>query len=248
MILKVIVNLLARLNDLVFARLGFYLTNRNRNFRDSVRNHVITDSINLVIDVGASHGQYGQWLRKSKFRGRLISFEPEVDSFKKLQTKSQVDGLWQSHNVALGASPSSGTLQVSGNFVSSSILEMTNLHQTAAEGSAPVGVQEVEILPLDGFIPSLSEDPSARIHMKIDVQGYEGNVLSGSRTLLLDHRLRSIEIELSTASLYVQQSNWIGILQLLQNAGFTLISISGGFYEPKSRRMLQFDALLVRLE
>ena len=152
MILKVIVNLLARLNDLVFARLGFYLTNRNRNFRDSVRNHVITDSINLVIDVGASHGQYGQWLRKSKFRGRLISFEPEVDSFKKLQTKSQVDGLWQAHNVALGASPSSGTLQVSGNFVSSSILEMTNLHQTAAEGSAPVGVQEVEILPLDGFI------------------------------------------------------------------------------------------------
>jgi FkbM family methyltransferase len=242
----VLIEVLANINDRLFSRLGLYVTNRSRNFRCAVRGCLTFESINLVMDVGASHGQYGKWLRLNKYNGRIVSFEPEEISYRKLQKRSLDDGMWEVHNVAVGDARGSGVLQVAGNLVSSSLLKMTTLHQTAAEGSASTGVQKVEIEPLDTFIPTVSDDPEVRIHLKIDVQGFENDVFLGATKLLEDQRLRSIEIELSTATLYFRQSNWIEVMKLLESAGFSLISISGGFFEAQSRRMLQFDALLVR--
>jgi hypothetical protein len=78
------------------------------------------------------------------------------------------------------------------------------------------------------------------------VQGFEGEVFAGARDTLADPRLRSVEIELSTAPLYGGQSDFVDIFSLLRAAGFGLDSMSGGFYDKASHRMLQFDALLVR--
>jgi 2-polyprenyl-3-methyl-5-hydroxy-6-metoxy-1,4-benzoquinol methylase len=40
--------------------------------------------INVVLDVGAGGGDYGRWLRRNGYAGRIASFEPVSDSFQRL--------------------------------------------------------------------------------------------------------------------------------------------------------------------
>jgi len=225
-----------------------YITNRNRNFRDVVRHQLRTSGATVAIDVGASHGQYGEWLRSSGFRGRVLSFEPERSSYQVLQATAAVDGAWQAFNFGLGAISSAAELRVAGNLVSSSILPMTNLHEEVAEGSAVTSCQTIQIRSLDEVMADVRLDRDAVVHLKIDVQGYEGDVLAGARTMLLDPRLGSVEIELSTAPLYESQSDWLEVLRLLRNARFEMATLSGGLFDNRTRRMLQFDALLTRTD
>lgn len=241
-----LVDLLAKVNDRLFARVGLYATNSNRNFRDVVQHELATVDTTVALDVGASRGQYGEWLRSSGFKGRILSFEPGTTSFRQLASRAKADGMWQAFNCALGSLSTEADLHIAGNQVSSSLLPMTELHASAAEGSATTAKETVTVRPLDEVMAETTIVGDARIHMKIDVQGFEGEVLRGSEALLADPRLRSIEIELSTAPLYQSQSDWLEILGVLRRAGFELASMSGGFFDKRTRRMLQFDALLIR--
>jgi FkbM family methyltransferase len=241
-----LVDLLAKVNDRVLARVGLYVTNSNRNFRDVVRYELATVDTTVALDVGASRGQYGEWLRSIGFKGRILSFEPGSTSFRQLASRAKADGMWQAFNCGLGSQSTAADLHIAGNQVSSSLLPMTELHATAAEGSATIATETVTVRPLDEVMAETTIAGTARIHVKIDVQGFEREVLRGAEALLADPRLRSIEIELSTAPLYDSQSDWLEILGGLRRAGFELASMSGGFFDKRTRRMLQFDALLVR--
>ena len=241
-----LIDLMAKLNDRVLARAGLYLTNCDRNFRDVVRHEVMTERVTTVLDVGASHGQYGEALRAAGFRGRVVSFEPEASSFARLAPLAKADGMWQALNIGLGSESTRAELHVAGNLVSSSLLPMTELHETAAAGSAVTSTQAIDVRRLDDVISEIRLDDRAIVHMKIDVQGFEGEVLSGAPILLADKRLHSIELELSTAQLYESQSDWHQTVGELRSHGFELVNMSGGFFDKRTRHMLQFDALLAR--
>lgn len=47
--------------------------------------------VDAVVDVGANAGQYGELLRASGFRGRLISLEPVGEAFEQLLRRARAD-------------------------------------------------------------------------------------------------------------------------------------------------------------
>ncbi|MCA1694626.1 MAG: FkbM family methyltransferase, partial [Actinobacteria bacterium] len=78
--------------------------------------------INVVFDVGANQGQYGQTLRALGFQGAIISFEPLGRAFRHLEAATEGDASWIAVNAALGEESGSRSLMVAGNSQSSSLL------------------------------------------------------------------------------------------------------------------------------
>ena len=90
----------------------------------------------------------------------------------------------------------------------------------------------------------MSQNPSERPFIKIDTQGYEMEVLKGAESTL---RLASgIKVEVSIAPLYEGQPDYLSLIEFIRSAGFSLWSIEPGFSDPKTGRLLQFDAVFFR--
>src|SRR4051812_18806557 len=100
--------------------------------------------VNLVIDVGANVGQYGLRLRELGYRGRIVSFEPLSQAHEQLKRAARGDERWIiADRMAIGAENAETEIHVSGNSVSSSVLDMLDTHVTAAPGSAYVSSEKV---------------------------------------------------------------------------------------------------------
>lgn len=194
----------------------------------------------LLVDVGANVGQYMTLIRSLGYRGRAVSFEPERAAFAVLAQAAQGDPDWDVRRLALAEHGGDGTLHVSGNSVSSSLLPMRDAHVRAAPASAPVGPQDVMLSTVDS---ELADVRGHRVWLKLDVQGMELPVLRGSRETLA--RTRVVQAELSLRPLYDGQTNHLELMGFLAQAGFVAVHILPGFRDRETKHLLQFDALFV---
>jgi len=207
------------------------------------RQSIISERIDLVLDVGANEGTYVIDLRDSGFRGRVISFEPLPLSFAILQQRANKDPNWMCINAALGMSDGKGEINVSARKTSSSLLPMENAHLNAVPMSSVISKEEVNVFALDSFLGKII-DPRERIYLKIDVQGYEMFVLQGAMRLL--EQIRGIEIELSFVPLYKKAPVFSEMVDFLEKCGFFLVALSHVLSDPKSGRLLQVDGIFIR--
>jgi FkbM family methyltransferase len=202
------------------------------------------EKINLVLDVGANTGQFADELRTCGYIGRIISFEPIAATHSQLCARAEKDPDWTiAACCAVGATNGSVTMHVSGNSVSSSILEMLPNHMEAAPLSTYERTETVPLNRLDDICATLSTD---RILLKIDVQGYERQVLEGAPRVLAG--CRAIISEMSLLPLYEGQPLAADMWNLLEMLGFEAWSLEPVFRNPKTGRLLQFDGLFVRQE
>src|SRR5664280_807202 len=102
-----------------------------------------SNHVDLVLDVGAAVGSYGESLRDCGYRGRIVSFEPLVLPYHALAKLSRRDDLWVAHNVAVGAKPGRIAVNVAGNSDSSSVFRMLDRHVEAAPYAAFTGETQV---------------------------------------------------------------------------------------------------------
>ena len=72
-------------------------------------------------------------------------------------------------------------------------------------------------------------DPSERVFVKLDVQGYEDRVLDGAR-ICLDH-WRGMQVEMSLVPLYSGGAQFDAIMAFAKAAGFSLMSLDAGFWD-----------------
>ena len=104
-----------------------------------------------------------------------------------------------------------------------------------------VGTEDVPVNRLDDL---WALQPSDRVMLKIDVQGYEKPVLDGAQRILSS--CNAVVVEMSLIPLYEGQILAKQLWELLEAAGFEAWSFDPGFCDPKSGRMLQMDGLFVR--
>lgn len=199
--------------------------------------------IDLVFDVGANVGQYGHGLRHAGYEGRIVSFEPLAGPFAALERDVADDGGWECVRVALGGEDGTSRMFVAGNSYSSSLLPMDAAHVVAAPESVTVGTEEVTTARLDSLAPELFADPMGLL-LKLDVQGYELEVLRGATSTLA--RAMVVEVELSLISLYEGQPLYREMIEFLDRAGFDLAVLEPAFSDPQSGHVLQFEAIFVR--
>jgi FkbM family methyltransferase len=199
--------------------------------------------IDTVIDVGANAGQFGTAIRGAGYRGRIMSFEPLADAFAELIATTEGDPGWECRRVALGARAGRETLNVSRDLEASSILAMEERHVRHWPPSQYVGVESVELAKLDDFGTSLHADGQS-LYLKLDVQGYELEVLRGGEGVLASAEL--VEAELSLVPLYRNGPLYGEVIDHLARRGFGLIAVEGITEEPETGHMLQVDAIFAR--
>lgn len=198
-----------------------------------------------VLDVGANIGQYASALRASGYRGAIVSCEPLSDAFAHLERRATRDSNWDVRRTAVGSEIGTAEINVSANSFSSSLLEMTDAHTSAAPGSEPVAAETVPLTTVAELARELDLDPD-RTLLKIDTQGYEAPVLDGAGPLV--GKLAAISLELSFVPLYAGQQLFDDLVVRLRDGGYVLYAIEGGFGDKRTGRMLQCDGLFVRAD
>lgn len=203
-----------------------------------------THHVDVVLDAGANIGQFALALRGAGYRGRIVSFEPLPEAWRQLGRAARRDPHWEvPAAVALGATDGEVEINIAGNSVSSSILEMLDSHASAAPQSRYVARERVPLRRLDAVAPD-HVAPGDTPFLKIDTQGYETQVLDGAGQWL--ERVAGLQLELSLVPLYAGQALYRDLLDRLDAAGFELWALWPGFTDPASGRMLQVDAAFFR--
>lgn len=199
----------------------------------------------MVLDVGANAGQYGAGLRRATYKDRIISFEPLSQPFSILEHEVAADPLWECRRYALGNADGTISINVAGNAgQSSSVLPMLQSHQDAYPPANYIGTEVVPIHRLDSVAPEIFR-PTDVTFLKIDVQGFEKDVIAGGKSTVSD-RCVGMQIELSFLPLYEGDMLIHEALDLLHSLGFTLTGLLPGFADPRNGRMLQADGIFFR--
>lgn len=203
-------------------------------------------AITCVFDVGANEGGYARSLRKFGYRGRIVSFEPVADAFARARRAAARDRAWEVVQLALGAETTTATINVAGNGGhSSSLLTMLREHERVQPSAAYVRTEVVEQRAFDEVAPTLLS-PDDRVLLKLDVQGYERQVLEGAEATLARGAVHGLQLEMSFVPLY--DGGWLydETLAWARGRGFELTRIIPGFTDHASGRMLQADGLFFR--
>lgn len=206
----------------------------------------IEHCVDTVIDVGANEGQYAQILRHIGFSGTIISFEPLSSAHARLRESAAPDPLWKvAPRMALGDHEGEMSMNVASNGgASSSILELLETHQRAAPDITYVGSEPVPMSRLDSIVGGFLQDEEGNVFLKVDVQGYELQVLDGASELL--KRIVGAQLEVSFVSLYQGQALLPTLVDYMMRKGFEIWGIIPGFTDNSSGRMLQADVIFFR--
>lgn len=198
--------------------------------------------IHTVIDVGAHKGEFACAIRAVLPGVRIYAFEPLEDCYKVLRRKIDEHGHGRTFLAAVGRQNGELTLWRSRYAKSSSILPMAELHKVSFPWTADATPQCVEMKSLDACNGHLDLEPKTLL--KIDVQGYEAEVLRGSQQLL--KKVDYVLLEVSFRPLYEGQASFPEIHNILQRAGFSYSGNLEQLLSPVDGSLLQADALFVR--
>jgi FkbM family methyltransferase len=211
---------------------------------DARRIQIVRDSgTSVVLDVGANRGQFAKALRAEGYSGRIVSFEPLSTAFSTLTEAARGDPLWECRRLALSDEDGEIELHVSGNSVSSSLLAMEPRHVAAAPESSYVASERVTRARLDTVAGEVLQ-ATDRAYLKLDVQGSEATALAGASVTLAG--VVAIETELSLVPLYRDQLLLREMLDLLDGAGYELISLEPAYADPRNGHLLQADGIFIR--
>lgn len=199
-------------------------------------------NIDTLFDVGASTGQYAITMRQLGFCKKIISFEPLKNSFEGLKKASLKDKNWLVNNYAIGNENIKGVINVAGNSMSSSILNMLPTHLNNAPQSKYIGKEEIEIKKLDSIFYSFCNKNDS-VMLKIDTQGYEKNVIDGANESI--NSIKIIQLEMSIIPLYENEMLFIEMINYLDKKGFQLFSLENGFSDQTTGQLFQVDGIFV---
>ena len=219
-----------------YKRLGVIHLGRRR-VRDLV-DFIEDRKIDLVIDVGANVGQFGDSLREDGYRGRIVSFEPIRAVYETLAAKAAKDGNWEAHHCGMGAEAGTAELHVSGLSVYSSIQNLTSAAKEHDSRMAVDHVEQIEIRTLD----EVMEGMQGKTLLKIDTQGYERQVLEGGRKTL--PRMLGIMLELPVIHVYEGDWQFHESLKFMADLGFVPAQIQPvSFFGKDNASAVEFDCL-----
>ncbi len=202
------------------------------------------ENINLLLDVGAHSGLYGEELREDGYVGRIVSFEPLNKPYCELEKRAKMDALWESWQIALGDTVGEETINVSGHLTSSSILSISKAHVDACPSSETIDTETIKVSTLDTIRDNFIL-PDDRIYMKVDVQGYEKHVLNGAADTLKN--IRILELELSLTEMYENGPTMMDMLDIMKSKGFDLVAINPVFSDPMTGYLLQADGIFANV-
>jgi FkbM family methyltransferase len=198
--------------------------------------------IDVVLDVGAFVGGFATELRRGGYAGAIVSFEPVEKAFLTMRRQSDKDPLWETHQLAIGPSAATTTINVGEKIYTSSVLEYAVAYR-AVDPELKSTSQEAQMVRLDTWVEK-SRWAESKIFLKLDVQGYERECLEGTKGILKN--IQMVQIELSLVELYTGSWTLGQALDWLEREGFMLYQMERVFQNLELVRLLQVDGLFIR--
>jgi FkbM family methyltransferase len=208
--------------------------------RKKLLNHF---GITKILDVGANTGQYASELRKIKFEGEIISFEPISSVFEVLKKNLKNDTKCSFNNFALGDKNETKTINIAKNLASSSFFGRAKHLDESAKYTEYISEEKVQIKVLDTIFDTICNTNDV-VFLKLDTQGYEKNILNGAKESL--KKIKGIQIELALKPSYNDAPGFKEIYKILEESGFTLFSVEDGFEDEKTGQLFEIDAIFFR--
>lgn len=201
--------------------------------------------IDMVFDIGANKGQYAKGIMDNGYTGHIVSFEPLSAVHQKLSREASGHARWTvADRCAVGSNTGEAVIHIAANSVSSTLSNMLSSHTEGAPESAIVSSEKVQVETLDHLAAKYAKKED-RLFIKIDVEGFEEEVLKGGQDTLA--RAIGVEMEISIVPLYENQNFLLPVvLNYMQEKGFTLVSITTGFTDFKTGEVLQCNGIFYR--
>ena len=240
-------NSFERTTKKIFQNFGILIRKYNPATSEDLRRIKLFEhyNIDLVFDIGANKGQYATGIMDAGYKHKIVSFEPLSSVHSIIDKESKSYSNWTVvPRCAIGAKNEEIEINITENSVSSTLLTMLDSHIEGAPESKIIGKEKVQVYPLDEIAKKHIES-SKNIFLKIDVQGFEQEVLKGAIEMI--SKSKGIEMEISLVPLYENQT-WLlpQILEYMEQKGFVLTSIVPAFTDNITGKVLQCNGIFYR--
>lgn len=195
-----------------------------------------------VLDVGANTGQFAVACAKLFPNVWVCSFEPVPECFEELRENISSLGNVVAYPLALGESEGELSFHVNVYSHSSSALPLAEAHKEVFPEAQETRTTTVKVSTLDRvFVGAELPRP---VLLKLDVQGYEAQVIRGGAETL--KRVDYVVLEASFKPMYEGELLFMDIVRLMEEHGFRFERPVGWLEAPGSGEVLQMDALFAR--
>ena len=218
-------------------RPGFSLTSARMLAR--VRGHVPT--LRTILDAGANIGQFALAASRAYPEARVLAFEPLPSAASVLRRRSLGTSRIAVHECALGQEAGDATLLQNEYSHVSSILPIHPRNRHPNYDASKVRTLRVKLARLDQLVSA--EDLIPPVLLKLDVQGYEKQVLAGAQGIL--PAIEYLVVEAAFATLYEGQATFDELHQMLSDAGFAFVA-PVGFQQGAKGVVIEMDGLYRR--
>lgn len=175
--------------------------------------------IHTVIDVGANRGQFALIARQRWPAARLVCFEPLPEPVAVLRRVLSGNTGVEVVQAAVGARRGIATIHVSRHDDASSLLPITDRQSETFPGTQEIAAMEVRTTSLDDHLGGRVARPAL---LKLDVQGFELEVLRGAEGILSS--IDFVVVECSFHEFYAGQATADDVVRFLHGHGFTVLA------------------------
>ena len=216
----------------------------NNGYRHIERTIDIIQSLNLnpnhsIIDVGGADGTVSIMLSKAFPNAKIYTFEPIQASFQQLSQNTSAYPNIQVNNLALGNKAQMLQMQIAERVTSSSLFNINNQIEDEylstnikKKNEEEIEVQRLDDIFTDGQIFNL---------IKLDVQGYELEVLKGGVQIL--KRTKVVLIEMQNHEIYSEAPKYYDLDNFLRMQGFELYDIVPSIRREK--KLYEWDGIYI---
>ncbi len=199
-------------------------------------------SIKTIIDVGANIGQFAVAAGYEFPRAEIHSYEPVPDAYERLVANTRHLASIHPVRVAVGKTNETREMFINDNTQVSSMLRIAASNTNPGYRRRVRTTMPVDVRTLDSI---LSEQSFARpLLLKLDVQGYEPDVLRGAAHVI--DQVDWLMCEMPFAGLYDGQMTFDDLHALLHDLGFRVaVALRLGFGSRRSP--IEADFLYRRL-
>jgi FkbM family methyltransferase len=197
-------------------RLGLYLGSTGRLGIDlelDLARLTPSQPLSTIFDVGGNFGQTARRFASAFPAATIFSFEPVPTSFDLLVRSTKGNERIKAFNLAMGEAAGTATMHLTGSAGSNSIIRV----------DSATGTVDVSIDTIDGFADR--HETGTIDLLKIDVEGYELQVLKGAGRRLSEGGIRFVFAEcVFSPNSEMPHTSFFNVHRVLDEAGFCFVT------------------------
>ena len=194
----------------------------------------------IIFNVGAHNGESIKRYRNIFKNAKFHSFEPQKKNFFKL--KKYENNKIKINNFALGAQNKILKFNINDDDSTSSFLKPFHSEKLINKKLKLNKIENIKIETLDRYVEK------HRINtidiLKIDVQGFERDVLLGAKKTL-KNIVKIVELEIIFIDYYQKKSSFYELENILYPMGFELFTVSSPVLKDKDYQLKWLDAIYI---